>query len=47
MKLAMLLGGLTVLLFIGGLTFLATSDAPVKKTEITKTIPNERFFDAN
>ena len=47
MKLVILLCSVMGLLLIGGFAFFAVTDVPVKKTEISKTIPNERFFNAN
>ena len=36
-----------VLLIGGGFIFLSLTDVPVAAVRITKTIPNDRFFDAN
>jgi len=47
MKLAILLCGAVGLLLVGGLAYLALADVPVHKTSISKTIPNERFFNAD
>lgn len=47
MRLAMILSGAVTLLLLGGLAWLSLSDVNVQKTSITKTISNERFFDAN
>ena len=47
MRLAMILCGAVTLLLLGGIGWLALSDVDVQKTSVTKTIPNERFFNAN
>ena len=33
-----------VLLIAAGFTYIAVTDVPVQKSEVTKTVPNERFF---
>lgn len=33
-----------LLALIGGFVFLSTTDIPVERTEVRKTIPNDRFF---
>lgn len=47
MKLAVLLCGVVTLLLTGGFVYLAVADVTVEKTSVSKTIPNERFFNAN
>lgn len=47
MKRTMLLFGVLAVLLLGGFVALAVTDAPVKTSSISQTIPNERFFDAH
>lgn len=47
MKITKLLLGAVVLLLIGGFAYLAVTDVPVEKTEVSKVISNERFFNGN
>ena len=47
MKLIVILFSAVLLLLIGGFAYLAMSDVPVETTQISKTISNDRFFDAN
>lgn len=44
MKLVKLLFALILVTGIGGFIYLAVTDIPVEQREVTKTIPNERFF---
>ena len=34
-------------LLIGAFTYVAIADVPVETTQVSKTISNERFFDAD
>ena len=47
MKFGKILLGVFALLVIGGFVALALMDVPVKSAPVTKTIPNERFFNAD
>lgn len=47
MKLVVLLCSVVMLLLIGGFAYFTVADVPVEKTTISKTISNERFFNAN
>jgi hypothetical protein len=46
-KLPMIAAAAVVVLLIGGFAAVAFMDIPVQQTEITKTIPNVRFFKSN
>ena len=39
--------GVVLLALVGGFGYFALSDVAVEQTAVTKTIPNERFFDEN
>ncbi|GEM_PF-2611499 len=47
LTLPLLLCGAVTLLLAGALVWLLATDVPVKQTSISKTIPNERFFNGN
>lgn len=47
MKLVKILCGAVLLLFVGGFAYIAVTDVSVKQTQISKTIENERFFNAD
>lgn len=34
----------TVLVFIAGFAYIAMTDVPIEQNQVTRTIPNERFF---
>ena len=44
MKKLKLVISLFAVLILGGFTYFAITDIPVERSEVTKTIPNERFF---
>ncbi|MCB9991668.1 MAG: hypothetical protein H6867_09940 [Rhodospirillales bacterium] len=46
MKLVKILCGVVALAVIGGFAYVAMTDVTVPAREISTTIPNERFFDA-
>ncbi len=45
MRLRFLLMMILLLVVGGGFAYFATIDVPVRQSEITLTIPNDRFFD--
>ena len=47
MKFATILLAAFVVLIVGGFTFLALTDVPVEHSQITKTIPNDRFLNSH
>lgn len=44
MKLVILICSVAALLAVGGFVFFAMTDVPVPQTTVSKTLPNERFF---
>lgn len=46
-KLPIIAAAVVVVLLAGGFAAIALMDIPVQQTEITKTIPNDRFFKTN
>ena len=46
MKLIKLIFTLIIVAVIGGFAYVATTDVPIEQSEISKTISNDRFFDA-
>jgi hypothetical protein len=44
MKLVKLLLSVFVIVIVAGFAYIALTDVPVEKNQVTKTIPNERFF---
>ncbi len=47
MKFATILLAAFVILVVGGFTFLSLTDVPVEHSQITKTIPNDRFLNSH
>lgn len=47
MKLAILLFCTITVLLVGGLAYIAFTDVPVDTKTVSKTIDNDRFFNAN
>lgn len=44
MKLVKWLLTVFILVIAAGFTYIAVTDVPVQQSQVTKTIPNERFF---
>jgi hypothetical protein len=44
MKVVKLLLTASILFFIAGFAYIAMIDVPIEQNQVTRTIPNERFF---